>query len=190
MALLSKLFGSSKPAKRATTASDPLRIAQPIIGFLNLQGERANVLMESDRSNLAPLFKSAHVSADIAPLCQVLFIYCTIGPNGELSGTKYAIRELVKAAGAYIAVIASENDVTAYSKTLGPRNDWGANIVMVVERKGDNFPSFFRNLFTAMFNGESMLMAWVKLAPQIPGHMHPNAPSALVAAEAGHITFK
>ena len=44
-------------------------------------------------------------------------------------------------------------------------------------------------LFDAMKRGQTMLMAWVDLAPQIPGMDHPNAPGALMAAEAGHITL-
>jgi hypothetical protein len=32
-------------------------------------------------------------------------------------------------------------------------------------------------------------MAWVELAPQIPGYDHPDAPGTIMAAEAGHLVF-
>jgi hypothetical protein len=39
-----------------------------------------------------------------------------------------------------------------------------------------------------MFSGQSMLLAWVALAPQ-GGLENPDAPGTIMAAEAGHITF-
>src|SRR5439155_26894517 len=101
-------------------------------------------------------------------------------------GSPFGIRQLIKNAGAYVAVVASENDPASYIQAMGSRNGWRANIVLVIDRKAEKFAIFFGRLFEAMFNGKSMLMAWVELAPQIPGQDHPDAPGTIMAAEAGH----
>ena len=61
---------------------------------------------------------------------------------------------------------------------------------MTIDRKGPKFAEFYARLFESMFKGRSMLLTWVQLAPQIPGRDHPDAPSAIMAAEAGHLTFE
>jgi len=101
-----------------------------------------------------------------------------------------AIRELVKSAGAHVAVIASENSADAYIKGVGRRTDWSANIAMIVNRKDDRFALFFYRLFEEMFKGRSMLMVWAELAPQIPGRAHTEVPDSIMTAEAGHVTFQ
>jgi hypothetical protein len=98
-------------------------------------------------------------------------------------------RDLIKAAHAYIAVFASENDSNAYIKRMGRRTDWGANVVMVLDRNGDKFAAFFQKLFTEMFEGQTMPIAWVGLAPQGHSPRHADNPSSIFAAEAGHVTF-
>jgi hypothetical protein len=87
-------------------------------------------------------------------------------------------------------VVAAENPPEAYVKAMGQKRDWFANIVMTIDRKGARFSEFFARLFESMFNGQSMLLTWVQLAPQIPGREHPDAPSTIMAAEAGHLTFE
>ena len=190
MGLFSKLFGGGTKAKRTTTASDPLRIAEPAIGFLNLQGAKGAALLEADRAALAPLFKLCRLATDAPPKCQVLLLYCDVDADGRLSGSASTIRGLVKDAGAYVAIVASENRPEPYLKAAAGRSaDWSANIVLVMERKGEKFGVFFRRLFEAMFRGRTMPMAWVELAPQIPGRDQPDAPATIMLAEAGHIVF-
>jgi hypothetical protein len=61
--------------------------------------------------------------------------------------------------------------------------------VLVINRRGTAFTVFFQKLFEAIKGGASMLMAWVKLAPQTPNRDHPECPSTLMLVEAGHITL-
>jgi hypothetical protein len=183
------LFGGRKSGTRITTVDRPFRIPNPTIGFLNLQGASGAELAEADRQALSPLFKESRSSTDTVPKCEVLFLYCTVDAQGRIVGSANGIRDLIKDAGAYVAVVASENPPGSYMKALGSRNDWHANIALVIDRKAGKFALFFRRLFEAMFNGQSMLMAWVELAPQIPGQDHPDAPGTIMAAEAGHVTF-
>lgn len=189
MGFLSTLFGSRRSTAQTTTVDRPFRIPSPGIGFLNLQGSSGAALAAADQRVLSPLFKTSHESTDVVPRCEVLFLYCTVDAQGRIEGHSTSIRDLIKQAGAYVAVVASENNPDSYIKAMGSRNDWHANIALVIDRKGDKLALFFRRLFEAMFNGQSMLMAWVKLAPQIPGQDHPDAPGTIMAAEAGHVTF-
>jgi len=165
-----------------------LRIEKPTIGFLNHAGAAGALLSQADQRVLSSLFKEVRTSEDLPPRCDVLFLYSTVNVQGPISTP--AIRELIKSAGAYVAVIASENGADAYIKSVGRHTDWSANIVMIVNRKDDKFALFFHRLFAEMFKGRSMLMVWAELAPQIPGSAHSDVPDSIMAAEAGHITFQ
>jgi hypothetical protein len=186
MGIFSKIFGGGTVK---TTADRPFVIANPTIGFLNLKGAEGEKMIASDSSVLAPLFPGVANSTQSPPRCQVLFIYCDVDAAGAVSGSPSSVRDLIKAAGAYVAVVASENAPQAYVKAMQGRNDWNANVALVLDRRSEKFAQFFRRLFEAMFTGQSMLLAWVALAPQIPGHDDPNAPGTIMAAEAGHVTF-
>jgi hypothetical protein len=189
MGFFSRVFGRRKPETKRTTASKPFRIENPCIGFLNLAGQSGASLLEADKGALSPLFKESKTSSGPVPKCQVLFVYCSFDPQGNVVGSSNRLRDLIKEAGAYVAVVASGNAPDGYKKVLEPRNDWHANIVLVLDRRAERFASFFGKLFRAMSNGQSMLMAWVALAPQIPGDDHPENPSAFMLPEAGHVTF-
>lgn len=189
MSLLSKLFGARTSSVR-TTVNRPLRLSEPTIGFLNLSGTAAAQLLEADSRALGSLFSQTRVSDTLPPpQCDVLFIYCSLNPQGNATDATLSPRNLIKAARAYIAVFASENDPNAYIKCMRKRTDWGANIVMVVNRNGEKFAQFFTRLFTAMYEGQTMPMAWIQLAPQGPSPKHDENPSSIFSAEAGHITF-
>ena len=187
MGFLSSLF--NRFGFTSTTALRPFRIENPIIGFLNLQGETGNAILEQDQLILASLFTVSRTSIDVVPKCQVLFIYCAFDGLGKIIGTEATIRQLIKEAGAYVAVIASENDPDSYVKAVGKRTDWSANITLAIDRKADKLALFFRQLFEAMYKGQSMPMAWVEINPQIPGRVNPDEPSLMMLADVGHIVF-
>ena len=177
------------PMTVMTTIDKPLRIYQPIIGFLNLLGPRGDMLLEEDRSVLSPLFTTSRVSGSAVPQAHVLFIYCDITAHGSVGGGGGAgLMDLIKSAGACVAVVASENTGSHYANSAPRRKDWHANIVFTLHRRGDKFSLFFKRVFTAMFNGTSMLMAWVELAPQGSGPWHDDLPSTYMI-NAGHIIF-
>lgn len=202
MSIFSKLLGRGgdklqpKPAVHSgrepqairTTADAPFRILNPIVGFVCVTPEHRE-LMEADKAVIGPLFSECRSSTNAIVPCHVLFLYCNVGESGDLQGLQMRIRDFVKGAGACIAVVASENDGAHYMQALNPKNEWPANIVLVVERRDSIFASFFEKLFADMKSGTSMLMAWVRLAPQIPGQDHVDCPVTFMAAEAGHIAF-
>lgn len=173
-----------------TTIARPLEIENPAIGFLNLMGDVGAELLEADRNVLSPLFQNCEVSTGATPKCQVLFVYCGLDATGQMAGCQTSLRDLIKEAGAYVAVLASENNPDSCVKAMETRNDWHANIVLCFDRNGDTFAPFFRDLFSRMFQGTSMLKVWVALAPQIPGVEHPDGPNLAMVAEAGHIVFR
>jgi hypothetical protein len=181
--------GQPRNFSQTTTHQRPFVIQSPVVGFLNLQGERGSELLESDSRLLSPLFSECRTSDSDVPRCDVLFLYCNIDPSGRVANATDSLRGLARMARAYIAIVATENNVDAYKKALEARVDWNSNLVLVLDRKGSAFSTFFQRLFEKMNNGTSMLMAWVKLAPQIPGYDHPDGPDSIMLAEAGHVTF-
>ena len=196
MGLFSRLFGSQKSTEmatasitRKTTVQNPFRIDDPVIGFMNLRGGAGEETMKTDRQILGPLFGEVRESCTEVPQCSVLFLYSDLDSAGRIIGRRDGLRDVIKAAEAYIAVVASENPPDNYMKCLGSRDDWPANITLTIDRKGDKLPMFFAELFRRMFAGKSMLIAWVELVPQIPGHDQPDAPGTIMAAEAGHLVF-
>jgi hypothetical protein len=90
---------------------------------------------------------------------------------------------LVLAAGAALYLRYRQGGAAAEQKGYGH-----ANLVMTLDRKGGAFPGFFRRLFSAMFEGASMPVAWARLAPQ-HAPAHADAPETIFAAERGQVTF-
>lgn len=191
MSFLSKLFGNKNAESEhgEAPAVEIMRIAQPTIGFMNLLAEPGRQLAALDSTLLDPLFASSRRTEGDIPLCDVLFLYGAVDSQGGIAGTPMRLRDVVKAAGARIAVVASGNNPDDLFAAAEPENGWSANMVLVVDRKGASFGKFFHSLFKAMLRGESMLMAWVELAPQIPGHVHPDCPNSILLPEAGQIAF-
>jgi hypothetical protein len=79
---------------------------------------------------------------------------------------------------------ASDNPPERYLKGFGARGK-RLNLVMTIQRKGPNFPSFLQRLLSQMAYGDSMPVAWNNLCPQIPRAEHPNAPESIFFAGRG-----
>jgi hypothetical protein len=152
-------------------------------------GASGEALMQTDANLLLPLFGRTLKSSTTVPSCQVLFIYCELDAEGRIKGHRDRVPDLIKAAHAYVAVIASQNSGDSYIKAVKPRKVWHANVTMVLDRKDDMLARFFQKVFAGMFAGRSMLSVWVELAPQGPGPWQADAPGMILAAMAGHITF-
>jgi hypothetical protein len=176
------------------SANSPYVIANPVLGLVNLAGPAGNALLERDRAVLADVFGSnLRIADNEVPVCNVLFFYGTLEPSTRVAGQKFSFRDMVKAAGAHIAVLASEPsaellDNEDFLKTLGKSGDWYANVVVTMERKGDDFGRFFHRLFSRMRDGVAIPTAWVEIAPQGP-HQPPDLPVMFVVFEAANIAF-
>jgi len=177
-----------------TTAAWAMRprvvVRSPRLGVLNLVGDEAASLVAADLKALTPLFGKAVQSTKETPACDVLFLYARVFDSGVVDGSDGGIREIIRDSGATVVVVATENSGDAYIAGAPNRPYGKANLVMTLQRNGKSFQTFFCRLFKMMFSGETMPVAWVKLAPQIPGHERTDTPGTIFAAEAGQVSFK
>lgn len=192
MSWLKRLFGGTAKSSgvRMVTVRDPLVILGPRLGFLNLVGQAAASLVQQDRAQLGPLFSAVEESDSSVPVCNVLFLYARFEAGGAVAGSTAGLREITRDARASIIVVGWENAPENYIAAAKKTGYGQANLVLTLKRKGVVFPEFFRRLFSMMYEGKSMPVAWVELAPQIPGATHTDCPEAIFAAEISHIVFR
>jgi len=150
--------------------------------------------MERDHAVLNDIFRdNIEIAIRTLPKCDVLFLYCALEASGIVAGSSRNFRDLIKSAGAHIAVIASDIQPALLSnpkfkRELSARRDWSANVVLTLNRNGEQFGRFFHQLFSLMSAGITMPMAWVQLAPQGPQQRR-DIPGTICLMEAGHIAF-
>jgi hypothetical protein len=181
--------------ERATARDPGLRqgphveiIQGPRLGMLNLRAGASTDLLRHDRAALGALFTSVEASEQRPPSCDVLFIYSDIESDGTVRGSASTLRTIVEQSGAVVVVLASENPGDNYV-AVPPNSSDGVNLVMTIERRGDVFTEFFQTLFRQMLLGVPMPVAWVALAPQVPGDEHRRCPGTIFAAGAGQVAF-
>jgi hypothetical protein len=165
-------------------------ISSPRFGILNLKGDAAASIIAEDTGALLPVLGQPQQSGSTAPVCDVLFLYCDMERDGRIRNWRGGLREIIRDTGATVVVVASENESDAYIAAGKDRGYGRANLVMTLQRRGNVFPSFIARLFADMKRGVSMPVAWVKLAPQVPGHEHPNCPGTIFSCEAGQVAFR
>jgi len=166
-----------------------VKIPSPRLGVLNFKGAAGEIIAAGDTAALAPLFVSIDHGEAAPPRCDVLLLYCDIMSDGRISNCHIGLREIIRDSGACVVIVATENPSESYI-AAGKQTGYGrANLVLTLQRNGISFTSFFQRLFTEMRKGVSMPVAWVKLAPQVPGHEHSDCPSTIFACEAGQIVF-
>ncbi|RTL43930.1 MAG: hypothetical protein EKK53_09095 [Burkholderiales bacterium] len=161
------------------------------IGFANLIGPGFNELVMQDAKALGPLFMRSRVGKPHQiPSAEVLFVYAHLNEDGTLRGPKpVGVRQIVQATHAAIIVLASPNSPESIRNAVGLRGPKSANLVFTLDRNGDGFARFFRELFEKMQAGQDMLGAWAALAPQHPEANPLYAPSTMLVAEGGKIAF-
>jgi hypothetical protein len=165
-------------------------IQSPNIGFYNLSGNNFAPLLGIDKEALGHLFSSVVESNNAPPICNVLFLYCHVEPDGSVRGSDLGLRDIIHRSGARIAVVASENPFDNCLAAATKAGYKSANIILTNQRNGNSFTSFYQRLFTDMKQGTTMSVAWSKLAPQIPNQVHVDTPDGIMLTEAGHVVFK
>ena len=81
---------------------------------------------------------------------------------------------------------ASDNQPERYIKGFGARGK-RLNLVMTLNRKGKNFPTFLKKLLSQMAYGSPMPVAWNDICPQVPRSEHPDAPESIFFAGRGGV---
>jgi hypothetical protein len=100
------------------------------------------------------------------------------------------VRRLAARAGASLLVVASNNPsehIVAANKLPGPRY---ASLVFTIDRNGDGFGRFFKEIFTLMKAGKTMPMAWAKIAPQHESVMPKYAPATVFLPEGKFVVLR
>ena len=162
-------------------------ISNPVLGVLNLIGPSAETDLKADLEQLTQYFSEVRQAYDVPPSCDVLLLYCNINSAGVVIGSTQRLGEIIRDAGAVVAVVATNNDAEDYV-AAGPLP--AANLVMTINRRGPLLASMLAQLFAQMKSGVSMGMAWVNLAPQSPGAEHKDLPGAICALDYGQIAFR
>lgn len=185
--------GAAMPAVPTGVATKPPVIDKPRIAFLNLAGASCATMAAEDCAVIGELFGRNVQVATVSVPCDVLFLYCRFEPSGKILGQQASVRSLIRDSTARVVVIASEVPADFLSNrefqaAFGKGDNPPVNLVMTLNRNGENFGRFFRSLFGMMWKGVSMPLAWVQLAPQ--GPVQPDdIPGTICQIEAGQIAF-
>lgn len=184
---------AAMPTRPPRIAAPPVIIDHPMIAFLNLAGTGCTTIAAEDRTLIGELFgRNAQVTT-VPVQCDVMFLYCSFEPSGKIVGTESSLRDLIQDSKARVVVVASQPPADLASNrefqaALAKGNNPTVNLVLTLNRNGDNFGRFFKSLFELMWTGLPMPMAWVKLAPQ-GGQQRDDIPGTVFLAGAGHIAF-
>jgi hypothetical protein len=160
------------------------------IGFANFAALEASEFLEHDLRLLSPMFAQARTPPphQLMP-ANILFLYAGLNDDGLIRGlNQVGVRQIVQASGAQLLIVAMANSTTAYKNATTLPGPKSANLVLTLDRHGDDFAIFFHDLFAKMGEGLDMLAAWVELAPQGPVP-HQNLPVTVLIPEAGGLTF-
>jgi hypothetical protein len=167
-----------------------LFIRTPRLGISNLMGESADSTIAEDTRMLSPLFGPPVAAAPPAPHCDVLLVYCALLRDGAVRDSSWRLIDVVRASGAPIAVVASKNAADSYAAATKMGEFAGCNLVMTVDRRGPRFGAFLIRLFSEMFTGTPIRLAWEKFAPQVWDDPHADCPILLFAATTGNVAFQ
>jgi hypothetical protein len=164
------------------------RIKDPTLGILDLSGGQKKDIISADVQAISKCFAPALTGTSEPPQCDVLLIYADIHSDGTVEGATSGLREIIRDSAASVVVVASANDAASYVRA-GKQTGYGrANLVMVLDRKGEALPKFLASLFSLMTDGVSMPVAWTRLAPQT-GVTHADLPESIFACEIGQLAF-
>jgi hypothetical protein len=178
--------GNRQPTGEHMPAASAKKI--PItVGFVNLSGDDFSAMLNDDVAVLSPLFENVVVTTPTEiPRTAILFVYAHFNEDGSVRGLWFwgGIRQIVEGTQARIVIVASPNPGATVKKAVGISGPKTANIVFTLDRNQQHFGAFFKALFERMRDGEDMLQAWVRIAPQGPVQP-PDIPSTILLAEAG-----
>jgi len=166
-----------------------VRIPTPKLGVLNLKGSSVNSMVEEDMEAVGAIFTSTEESPSRPPSCDVLLLYCDIGPDGRVDSSTAGLRDMIRDSGALVVIVASENPIESCEAATQPAGYGKTNLVVTVGRHGEVFAAFLNRLFTAMAQGTVLQRVLKKAAAQNPKLDAPGMPDCIWNMEAGPVTF-
>jgi hypothetical protein len=124
----------------------------------------------------------------------ILHLFCELDEDGDLVGGQGrtlnadTFFEACRKADVKLLFIASENSNQSYIG-LGRRQPRGLALDMIrtIGREGENFTYFLGELLGRMSAGKTMALAWVEIAPQIPGARHEKLPAIYCSVGRGAV---
>jgi hypothetical protein len=121
----------------------------------------------------------------------IVHVLTSVTVDGRIGDSEIGGTELIQKAAldkTKLLWIASSNDPQGYIKGFKPDGN-KLNVVMTVDRRGDCLSNFIGKLLHEMRSGLSMPVAWNKIAPQVPGQEHPDAPATIFYSGLGQVRF-
>lgn len=203
MGIFKKLFGGTKTAQPNKVVKPNIETVQnPRILLCSISREDKDIesLMMEDRSiyqdcyqNLVE-YRAKGISDFLAFLQDKSFdiahLFINIDANGTLEGQPIPqIMKQLEQKGVKMILFADTGPAKHATNGFHADNTKGirVNFVVTIDRRGERFRKFFKNLFTLIANGESFFMAWVKIAPQGDGPWMDDLPSTYVAVGRGDL---
>jgi hypothetical protein len=115
----------------------------------------------------------------------IVHLFVNIEADGTIEGVSgIEVLEYLLKADAKLIISASSNSHVFNADQL-PK----VNLVMTLDRGGDKFGKFFKELFELVAKGESLMTAWVKLVPQASGPWMEKVPSTVFIPGWGDVRF-
>jgi len=121
----------------------------------------------------------------------ILHVFVEVNSDGNLAQSAHTGAELIDIAtnaGTKLLWIANGNNPEGYIKNFRVKGK-AINLVMTINRDGVKFSNFLHSLLGEMKYGATMPVAWNRLAPQIPGKEHSDAPATIFVCGLGQARF-
>lgn len=178
-------------------------IPDPKILLCSISGDDTDAaLLAQDKLIYQNLFKniSEHNAASVKDFYVLVgdkhfdIVHLSVGieSNGTIAGEpaveflKNLTKENVKLV-VFARNMSSDSAIEAFhaSKTGSIRTNW----IETLDRKGERFGKFFRQLFDEMAKGETLFTAWAKIAPQADGPWMESLPDTIFIPNRGDVRF-
>ena len=121
----------------------------------------------------------------------IVHVLTAVTPDGTIGNDTMTGSELIEKAsqcGTKLLWIGTSNNPQGYIKGFKPNGN-KLNVVMTIDRGEHRLPDFIEKLLREMQSGFSMPVAWNRIAPQIPGQLHPDAPNTIFYCGLGQVRF-
>jgi hypothetical protein len=204
MGFLKKLFGGTKTAQPNKVSKPNIETIQDpriLLCSIRRDSQDADLLME-DRLIYQDCYKNlveyrAKGISDFLAFLQdksfdIAHLFIDVDADGTLEGQSIPqVMRYLEQRDVKLILFADTGPARNPTKGFHADNTKGirVNFVVTIDRRGERFRTFFKKLFTLMANGESLFMAWVKIAPQAEGPWMDDLPSTYVAVGRGELKF-